>query len=264
MTAGRAEHASQPMKVSSISNALDTPLNKYHPGYTVSPDCGFFEAFLSRFDAWQMNEARAGAVDTVLGVTHKELQDRRDVKECERERYAEILNEAYSGDGMNDPVAFLRGLSQTDLDLVGRIHSLADAIDPNALTREGAYHLLLPEGYKVDLNRDGVSEVGIAKVCIFPPLDAPESFRSAWLSATSNMSEPDYFTHQIVLWSALHPMGGSTRKTVHGLPTDEESSYSLILNELLEANERLRLHLAPGQYERDKDFYHKLLSLLAL
>jgi hypothetical protein len=48
------------------------------------------------------------------------------------------------------------------------------------------------------------------------------------------------------------------------LPTDEESSYSLILNELLEANERLRSHLAPGQCERDKDFYHKLLGSLAL
>ena len=73
----------------------------------MSPDCGFFEAFLSRFDAWQLEGARAGAADKVLGVTHKELQDRRDVKECERERYAEILNEAYSGDGMNDPVSFL-------------------------------------------------------------------------------------------------------------------------------------------------------------
>jgi hypothetical protein len=61
------------MIVSSISNALDTPLSKYHHGYTVSPDCGFFEAFLSRFDAWQPEGARAGAADTVLGATHKEL-----------------------------------------------------------------------------------------------------------------------------------------------------------------------------------------------
>ena len=257
------------MKVSSISTASETPLNRYHQGYTVTPDGSFYECFRSRFDAWQAEGdraekgARAGGVDKVLGVTHTELQNRREVKECERERYAEILNEAYSKDGMNDPVAFLKGLSQSDLDIVRRTHSLADAIDPSVLTREGAFNLLLPEGYKVDFNQDGVSEVGIGKTCIFPPLDAPESFRSAWLSATKDMSEADYFTHQIVLWGALHPIDGSTMKTVQGLPTDDESSYSLILRQLLDTNEQFRSHLAPGQYERDRDFYHKLLALLA-
>jgi hypothetical protein len=236
----------------------------------VAPDGSFYEAFCARFDAWQAEEggpekgARAGGLDKVLGATHTELQNRREVKESDRERYAEILNEAYSGGGMNNPVAFLKGLSQTDLDVVRRTHSLADAINPNVLTREGAYNLLLPEGYKVDFNRDGISEVGIASTCIFPPLDAPESFKTAWLSATKDMAEADYFTYEIVLWGALHPISTSTMKTVQGLPTDEASSYSLILKQLLEANERFRAFLAPGQYDRDKAFYNKLLGLLPL
>ena len=255
------------MKVSSVSTRSVSPLDEYHQGYTVAADGGFFEAFRSRFDAWQAEGrsekgARTGEVDKVLGATHTELQNRRDVKESDRERYAEILDEAYSGGGMNEPVAFLRSLSKGDLEIVRRTHSLADAIDPDGLTREGAYNLLLPEGYKVDFNRDVVSEVGIGKTCIFPPLDAPESFKTAWLSATADMSEADYFTYEMVLWGALHPMDGGTLETVQGFPTDDELSYRRILKLLLEANERFRSYLAPGQYERDKAFFNKLSRML--
>jgi hypothetical protein len=236
----------------------------FHPGYTEVPDPGFFDAFLSRFDAWHAAEGETSrGVDKVLGATHAEMQNRREVGETDRERYAEILDEAYSGAGMDNPVAFLKGLSQADLEIVRRTHSLADAINPDVLTREGAYNLLLPEGYKVDFNGDGMSEVGIARICIFPPLDAPRSFKNAWLAATRDMREADYLTYELVLWGALHPMDGRTMQTVQGLPSDEESSYGRILRDLLEANECFRAFLAPGQYERDKAFYTRLLALLA-
>ena len=240
-----------------------SPLEEFHQGFTVEPDDCFFDAFLSRFDAWQSPEGeRTRGVDKVLGATHTEMQNRRNVCESDRERYAQILDEAYSGTGMDNPVAFLKGLSESDLEIVRRTHALADSIDPNALTREGAYNLLLPEGYKVDFNGDGISEVGISRICIFPPLDAPESFKNAWLAATRDMSEKDYFTYELVLWGALHPIDARTMQTVEGAPTEAESSYSRILKELLESNERFRGFLAPGQYERDKGFYNKLLDLL--
>ena len=43
----------------------------------------------------------------------------------------------------------------------------------------------------MDFNRDGIAELGIGKTCNFPPLDAPESFKHAWLAATRDMSEED-------------------------------------------------------------------------
>ena len=227
------------MEIRSVTKAVG-PMDAFHFGSSVAPGEDFFAEFSARFDAWQEEAGHPlGSVDKVLGVTHSEFQNRRGTDAIEREGYAQILGEAYSTGGMHDPLAFLKGLSDREIGVIQRAHSLADGIDTEAITQEGAYNLLLPEGYSVDLNRDGISEVGVARMIVFPPLDAPELFRAAWQDVTDG-----------------------TIRTAHGLPSDDVGSYRDVLERLLEANEWFRGLLAEGQYERDRLVYTELLQHL--
>ena len=251
-----------PMEIRSVTKAVG-PMDAFHFGSSVAPGEDFFSEFSARFDAWQEEACHPlGSVDRVLGVTHSEFQNRRWTDAIEREGYAQILGEAYSTGGMHDPLAFLKGLSDWEIGVIQRAHSLADGIDTEAITQEGAYNLLLPEGYSVDLNRDGISEVGVARMIVFPPLDAPELFRAAWRDVTDGMSEGDVLTYQLTLWGAFHPMKDGTIRTAHGLPSDDVGSYRDVLERLLEANEWFRGLLAEGQYERDRLVYTELLQHL--
>ena len=70
-----------------------SPLEEFHQGYTVAPDASFFDTFLSRFDAWQAPETgRTCGVDKVLGATHTEMQNRRDVSKSANSRSSWLRN----------------------------------------------------------------------------------------------------------------------------------------------------------------------------
>jgi hypothetical protein len=62
-----------------------------------------------------------------------------------------------------------------ELTLLQKANSLADTINVQGLTEEGATNLLSqPDNSdKVDLNNYRLVEVGIAKLMIFPPVNAP-------------------------------------------------------------------------------------------
>jgi hypothetical protein len=87
--------------------------------------------------------------------------------------------------------SFLAGLSAQDLMLLQQATGLADRIDVAALSEEGAANLLLEQDGRVDLNNDGLVEVGAAKTVVFPPVNAPQSVKDAWTAATAGMSDKD-------------------------------------------------------------------------
>lgn len=251
-----------------INSVASSPYSSFHFGYTQKPDGDFFNAFQTHYQEWQQSKSDTAAstapnaLESVFGATHAEFQARRQVAEKDQERYAAILNQAYSTGAMDDPVKFLNSLSPTDLGVIQRSVGLADAINPGTLSKEGAYNLLLPEGYRVDFNKDGISEVGLAKSIVFPPLDAPQEFKDAWLKATENMSEMDGASYGLSLWGGLHPINASSMEISNGLPSDTMSSYRKLVNDFLASLDAFRGFLAPGQYERDKAFYTKLQGLI--
>lgn len=59
---------------------------------------------------------------------------------------------------MGNARQFLGTLSAKELDAVRQNHCLADPIDTGSLSEEGAENPLLPEGYSVGLNHDGIDE----------------------------------------------------------------------------------------------------------
>ena len=262
------------MTSSTVQPAADNPdyLNSYRtfrPGYSEVPDGTFFSSFQDHFQAFEhINKAdvseRKTALETTFGATEVELQNRRELDTQTREQFAKILHEAYSTGAMSAPVAFLQSLSKSDLEVIRRAQSLADAIEVNSLSIEGAYNLLLPGGYKVDFNKDGLSEIGCGKAAFFPPLDAPKAFKIAWLQATQGMAEIDVVVYCISLWSSLHQdqLLNADVEKFRVVRTDLLSTYTTLIRERLKMNEDFKAFLAPGQYERDLAFFHRLRGLL--
>lgn len=86
---------------------------------------------------------------------------------------------------------FLYTLSPTELVRIQKANNLACAIIINDLSDEGAENLfngLIDRSKLVDLNNDGIVEIGAAKSFIFPPPNAPESVKRAWEETTSGLT----------------------------------------------------------------------------
>ncbi len=240
-------------------------------GYRETPDSGFYAAYQAAFAAQSTpTQSSGGSSETssrsladILGSTHSELSARRGVSAESQALYAEVLNKAYSSGGIENARAFLGTLSAAELEAVRQNHCLAERIDTGSLSDEGAQNLLLPEGYSVDLNRDGIDEVGAARTMSFPPKDAPDAFKEAWFQATAGMGMGEMMSYQLSMHIAVYGLevDGKTLGTQYA--PDKIDSYRQIVDNLLAALEGNKGLLADGQYERDKTFYSKLQSLLA-
>lgn len=112
------------------------------------------------------------------------LLQARNLSEGNIEQFSSILSRAkQSGQSAKD---FLKSLSQQEMHVVQKANSLADRIDVTSISAEGAHNLLTqPDNSgKVDLNNDGIVEVGAARSIIFPPVNAPEFVKKAYAEAT--------------------------------------------------------------------------------
>jgi hypothetical protein len=246
-----------------------TPTQRH--AYTQTPDAGFFDAFEAAFEQLQQQagtsssagsgaSAPAASLVDVLGATQTEMADVRGVGDEDQREYATILYEAYTDDGITKPREFLQSLSASELDVVRRIRCLADTINPCTLSDEGATNLLLPEGYSVDLNHDGIDEVGAGKTLHFPPRDAPAAFTEAWFEATKDMEFGDYATTSMTFLCAFHPPGETG--SVAALPSNRLESYQTVVDNYLSMLENCGGMLPEGQYERDYPFFTRLKDFL--
>tara|TARA_R110002153_G_scaffold10418_1_gene41136 strand:- start:11698 stop:12723 length:1026 start_codon:yes stop_codon:yes gene_type:complete len=115
----------------------------------------------------------------------------RQLSNDEIQQFSDILSEAKNQQGSAKDT--LLAMTANELALVQKANSLAHSINVTSLSEEGAANLLSQPDHsdKVDLNNDGIVEVGAAKTLIFPPVNAPAHVKSAWESATADMSESD-------------------------------------------------------------------------
>jgi hypothetical protein len=244
--------------------------------FRQTPDAGFFADFKRAYADYAAaaaevagdgaDAAKAGEAEQLLngllGQVHMELGARRGTSAADEANYAAILDRAYSAGGMTEPARFLQSLSPQELGVVQRIHGLAEPIDAASVSREGAYNLLLPEGYSADFNGDDVIEVGAARTLRFPPADAPAAFLDAWAGATRGMGEMDIATYGLVMFTSMHTLGIDDAPIQRTAAADRVDSYRAVVDNYLAMLDRLRGSLAPGQYERDQAFFSRLQALL--
>lgn len=127
----------------------------------------------------------------------------RQLNNDEIQQFSDILNQAKSAQGSAKDR--LLAMSAEELELVQKANSLAAPINVSSLSEEGAENLLSqPDNSdKVDLNNDGIVEVGVARNLIFPPVNAPAYVKAAWESSTADMSGPDKMMLELSMYTAM-------------------------------------------------------------
>lgn len=236
--------------------------------YRETPDSSFYQAYQAAFakqsgsGASETSTSATRSLEDILGTTHTELSALRGVSQESQATFAAVLNRAYGSGGMGNARQFLGTLSAKELDAVRQNHCLADPIDIGSLSEEGAENLLLPEGYSVDLNHDGIDEVGAARTASFPPRDAPVAFKEAWFQATADMDAGMMMTYGLQMHDAIYGMqiDGQSQGSIYA--ADSTDSYRSIISNYLASLEENKGFLAAGQYERDRAFFSKLQALL--
>ena len=113
------------------------------------------------------------------------------------ESFGGVLTKAYDEGAYVDPKSFLKGLSKDEMKAVQNAHWLADPIQVDSLTEEGALNLLIPPAAQVDLNRDGLTQSGRAFGIRFPDSTTPPEVAAAWEQATDGMPPEELMIYEL-------------------------------------------------------------------
>ncbi len=168
---------------------------------------------------------------SVFDAKDAQLMNMRGVSSEDRQRFAEIVQNAVQNSAYSDPISYIKSLSSDDVEVLRRVHSLAETSGVTGTdTVEGAINLLLPPQDQVDSNNDGLVNSGRAVTFKFPPPNAPQSVKDAWDSATEGLSFEDKMMAEAVFFPA---MIGANVKTdsagnIVGIYEPEDPEYTNI------------------------------------
>lgn len=146
---------------------------------------------------------RTDAYSVRISEHAMDLMNRRGVTGEEMQTFKNILEKTQEAGAYYNPKTFLNSLSQDEMEVMRKVHCLADRINVEALDYEGAYNLLMQPGAYKDLNNDGLLGVGLGKSRVFPPPNAPDGARKAWNEATAGMAMIEKATIAIVPFRAM-------------------------------------------------------------
>lgn len=138
---------------------------------------------------------------------------------------------------------FLAGLNAQDLALLQQAKGLVSTINVATLSEEGAANLLLDHAAQVDLNNDGIVEVGIGKMMSFPPPNAPQAAKDAWAAATAEMSDSDRMSLSGHIGLPLMMSGGA------GELASEDFDWGDLIDRLLRGIEANRPYNKPAHMD---------------
>lgn len=99
---------------------------------------------------------------------------------------------------------FLETLSQSEMQTLQQYSGLADAVNVEALSSEGAYNLLMHDNEQYDFNNDGSAEVGIGKLILPVPTTMPSDVREAYITAMNSLSDNDKMMAMTLTFDSAH------------------------------------------------------------
>jgi len=150
----------------------------------------------------------------------------RELSDTEIADFSALIQTAKQQEG--SAKQFLASLSHEEKELVRKANSLADPIQTANVSEEGAINLFRqPDSSdSVDLNNDGIVEVGIERTIQFPPANAPQWVKNAWDKATEGMDWGTIAIEQLNMHFAIYgiEIDGVNNKTA--LPPSQQWSQS--------------------------------------
>ncbi|WP_415903482.1 hypothetical protein ACMXYR_07150 [Neptuniibacter sp. QD29_5] len=157
----------------------------------------------------------------------------------------------------------LSDMSQKEMKLLQKSTGLVDPISVSSLSREGAHNLLAQPDKTgmVDLNNDGIVEIGAGKMVTFPPVNAPASVHKSWEAATEGMSEGDKMIMQLHMHHAVYGFQIEGIESKEALAPEDQWSTNGWQQLLKELRSALEFAVALDGWDRTnlvrQDFYDK-------
>jgi hypothetical protein len=261
--------AYQPVTTRTPTSAVSAGSSRWHYPVTQTPEDTFYKTFQAAYvqNAATLKtaetDALAAPLQAVLGKEHVDRSGNAGIGNDKQARFAAVLNKAYAGDAMADPQKFLLSLSVQEMEALRINHGLADSIHVGGLSNEGASNLLLPRGYSLDLNNDGLEEVGAARTMSFPPRDAPAEFVTKWREITADMDPGDEMMYAFEMHHALYGFHLDGQTAREPAATDLMATYRSAIQNLLENVEVSKPYNTQAWYDRSMAFYTNLKVLMA-
>ena len=158
---------------------------------------------------------------TSFSTESMNLLQARGLSETQITDFASLLEEAHEQQQNNlSAKEVLNNMSKSELQLLQTATSLASQINVNSLSKEGAINLLAQPDKTglVDLNNDGIVEVGAARNIMFPPVNAPDYVKDAWDKSTEGLSFSDKAILELNLHTSVYGVD------INGVPTKQPPS----------------------------------------
>ncbi len=122
-----------------------------------------------------------------------------EVREPFKEGFEDIYNKAKANNvGISNAKEFLNSLTKEELSTLQNYTRLADEVNVDNLSDEGAYNLLLHHYEKYDFNNDGIIEDGIAKTSGMIPQSLGNDEKKALVETFNSMDFKDVMTASIL------------------------------------------------------------------
>lgn len=195
------------------------------------------------------------------------MMNMRGVSSDEQSVFAAILDKAHDT-AAGSPKTFLNSLSSNEMEILRKVHSLANPISITGLDIEGAANLLEAPGEAQDLNNDGLLSIGAGKIWQYPPPNAPEAVKRAWEEATAGVPESEKWLKMAPFMatsisanikpdkSGFYEPGEPGYRNIYAEP---DFSYTKQVKDILAMMERFKEHQNNDRYQENRDF---LLSFL--
>lgn len=184
--------------------------------------------------------------------TMKIFETRRVSKE-NQDTFAAILEKRRAS--KQSDAQFLSTLNEEEIDSLIAVHKFVE-LNIYGLSEEGMRNLLTPPGYAVDINKDGLYDIGQAKIFAFPGNDAPQEV----LDAYENMSMKEQITLfggfliQQIKANAYQDVQGHWKVRRHGEPgyvsilNTHDFSYAKLADLMLEELEFQKKYKTQQEY----------------
>jgi hypothetical protein len=194
-----------------------------------------------------------------LSQDDRQVLSMRGMSEGQQDAVSSLYAKARSAVQGGQGKGFLASLDTQSLALLQQAACLAAPVDVSTLSEEGAENLLLAPTEAVDLNGDGLLQVGAALTSSFPPVNASPQLRAAWEKTASGMDERDALTLSLKLSGLSTSLDGYV---VKGQDFSGNFDWNDYMKNLIASNDMSKQYNSPQQYQKVNDQLHSFWAAL--